>query len=63
MTGINEVMQSGGLYLYQCQKGTEIDSYLNGQREEETQMVIVLAKENQHSLIKHMHIAERGLLG
>ena len=49
-------------HLEHSQGRTEIDGDLYRQREEETQMTVMLTEEDAHRLLEHMDIAERALL-
>ena len=49
-------------HLYQGYQRTEIDSHLDGQCDQQTEVTIVLTEENQHGLIENVDITETGLL-
>ena len=59
---MEEVAQALRDHLHQCQESTEIDGSLDGQRQQETEMTVVLAEEDEHGLIEHVDIAEGALL-
>ena len=62
MTGIDKIAQTVAQHLDKGDKGSEIDGELDGQRDEDAQVTIVLAEEDEHGLIEHMDIAERRFL-
>ena len=55
-------MQSLREHLNQCQEGTEINGHLDRQREQKTEMSVMLTEEDEHGIIEYVDIAERGFL-
>ena len=49
-------------HWYQCHEGSCVDSQLYWQREEDTQVSVVLTEEDEHCLIEGVYIAEGRLL-